>query len=390
MEREKDWDGATVRIAIVHSFYSSATPSGENNAVMNQAEALREAGHEVEIIGRHTDQLSTRKLYELGAAARVATGVGSSPHEEIVRFSPDVVHVHNLFPNWGSSWMRDITVPTVATVHNFRPICAAGTLTREGKFCDLCPTKGSVHSVRNSCYRGSPIKTLPLAIASRKGKIPGVFRHAAAMIFLSERSRALYETYGLDFSPKSHVLPNFAEAPPVYQKPSRPLNSSYWIFVGRLSAEKGILSLVTHWPKNVELRVVGSGPDEQECKQAAVGKNISFHGQLPRENVNQLLQLAEGLVFPSSCPENSPLVYPEALALGLPVVALKGNAVADDIRAARTGIVVESVTGFSNAIERIERNQTKYKEASVSRYFQRFTKEVWVSEIEKIYLSLLS
>ena len=89
--------GATIRIAMVHSFYSSAQPSGENTVVLNEVDALRRAGHEVALFAAHTDELEGEVFYKLRAGLRVATGYGRNPLKAIRDFSPDVVHVHNLF-----------------------------------------------------------------------------------------------------------------------------------------------------------------------------------------------------------------------------------------------------------------------------------------------------
>ena len=68
-----------MRIALVHSYYSSRVPSGENNVVDAQAAALREAGHEVLVVARSTDQRLRRRTYPIEAALTVATGVRPSP-----------------------------------------------------------------------------------------------------------------------------------------------------------------------------------------------------------------------------------------------------------------------------------------------------------------------
>ena len=79
-----------------------------------------------------------RRTYPLEAAATVATGLGPSPIEQLRRFRPDVVHVHNLFPNFGKRWLRTWDGPMVATMHNYRPICPAATLFRDGRVCRDC------------------------------------------------------------------------------------------------------------------------------------------------------------------------------------------------------------------------------------------------------------
>lgn len=128
-----------MKIAVVHSFYTAGKPSGENALVRDQVRALGAAGHTVELFAAHTDELARDPLYPLRAAARVASGRGNSPLARLREFAPDVVHVHNLFPNFGRSWVRHWVGPLVATLHNYRPMCAAATLYRAGAVCTSCP-----------------------------------------------------------------------------------------------------------------------------------------------------------------------------------------------------------------------------------------------------------
>ena len=57
-----------MRIALVHSYYSSRVPSGENRVVDAQARALRDVGHEVQVVAELTDRRLRRRTYPLEAA----------------------------------------------------------------------------------------------------------------------------------------------------------------------------------------------------------------------------------------------------------------------------------------------------------------------------------
>ena len=127
-----------MRIAFVHSFYSSHQPSGENRVVEQQIAALRRVGHSVGLIDQHTDERERRKMYPLQVALTVATGRGPDPLRELDDFQPDIVHVHNLFPNYGRTWVDRWKGPLVATMHNYRPLCAGATLYRNEHACTDC------------------------------------------------------------------------------------------------------------------------------------------------------------------------------------------------------------------------------------------------------------
>lgn len=378
------WSGG-LKIALVHSFYRSSAPSGENTAVTLQAATLAEAGHEVTVLARHSDDFINQKLYKYRSAWTVATGVGPDPTKLLNELQPDIVHIHNLFPNWSTNWLKRIDVPVVATVHNFRPVCAAGTLLREGKFCDLCPRQGSFHSVKHSCYQSSRLATIPLAIASRRGGPSPVLERADAVVFLSDRTKTLYESFGHEMAERSFVIPNFVPRSDFCSQSSDLSITGRWLFVGRLSEEKGIVPLIREWPRDKPLDIVGSGPEETRCKQEAEGKAIVFHGQLDSKLVEMLMRDAYGLVFPSVCSENSPLVYLESLARGLPTLALEGNSVADDVRSFGTGVAIPSLENLLGGIKDLESCRETYSVAASQRFENRYSAPVWLSDIEKVY-----
>jgi len=374
-----------VKIALVHSFYQSGLPSGENVAVELQAQALADLGHDVRIISRHTDTHLGQWHYPMAAAFTVATGRGPNPIEEIQAFEPDVVHIHNLFPNWSTHWVKDLGAPYVVTLHNFRLICPAGTLLRQGKFCDLCPTKGSQHSVANSCYRGSRVATLPLALSTKSRRPPMLLEHAAGIIFLSERSQSLFDSYGLGYVEKAKVIPNFVPEPEVSPMQNSRNNNSRWIFVGRLSEEKGIRELLNYWPRNQPLDVVGSGPLEYVCRTLVQGKDVQFLGQVTKEGVATLLSAAKGLVFPSLWPEVLPFVYLEAISRSCQVIAKTGNAVADDVIASQSGEVFNSFEDLPRTLREAESGRSKNSAKARKRFESRFAFGSWSTSIVEVY-----
>jgi glycosyltransferase involved in cell wall biosynthesis len=330
------------RIAVVHSFYSSRAPSGENAVVEAEMRALLRAGHRVELFAAHTDELEQRPLYGLSSALRVSSGVGRSPLPELEDFAPDVTHIHNLFPNWGRRWVASLESPFVATLHNFRTICSNGLLFRDDSVCTRCPDGSSLSAVRYACYRDSRIATTPLAFATRRAPAANpVLRYARRIIVLSQVAREIYMRYGVP-AHKLTVWSNFldAEADPGWTGESA--SGDYWLFVGRLGREKGVVPLVEAWPSDTKLVLVGDGPERAAVQRAAQGKHIDMLGLQPRADAIELMRSATGLVFPSRCFESFPMVYTEAMATGLPVLAWDPNVVAAMVQHQGTGMATRS------------------------------------------------
>ncbi|MER5890863.1 glycosyltransferase family 4 protein [Streptomyces sp. NPDC001941] len=373
-----------LRIALVHSFYASGQPSGENEAVRDQARALRAAGHEAVLVSASTDELQGSRLYPLRAAARVATGHGSSPLARLHELAPDVVHVHNLFPNFGRAWVRRWRGPLVATLHNYRPLCAAATLYREGAACTSCPDGDRWAGLRQGCYRGSRAATAPLAWAGRAGAAGDpLLARADRLVMLSPLSRDTYVRAGVPRG-RTALVPNFAELP----RPAPAAAGDRWVFAGRLTREKGIAELLRIWPSDVGLDVVGDGELAAECR-AVAPPSVAFHGSLDRVELRARLASWRGLVFPSRWREAAPLVYVEALAAGLPVLAFDGSSVADAVRAGGTGRVVDWDQPLGPVLKEAAESFPGLRPHCRAVYEAEFTREIWARRMTALYESVL-
>lgn len=366
-----------MRIALVHGYYSSRVPSGENVVVDLQANALRRAGHTVAVFGRRQDEVEQQFGYGLVTAARVASGRGPSPGAALDAFNPDIVHVHNLFPNFGRRWVHRYADRVVATLHNYRPICPAATLFRDGHDCTECPDAASaLPALRHACFKDSRVATLPMVLGTRFAQDP-LLASAVRVVTLNDGMAAQYAAAGV--SPDRLVtVPNFV---PRSTAPS-PHDGDFWVFVGRLAAEKGIERLLAAWPAGRRLLVVGSGPLDAECRRIAGGE-VEFLGQLTSPEVHVLLGRARGLVFPSTWREGLPTVYLEALAAGLPVLAYPESVVGELVAAEGTGSVVSGDLG--TALERAETTFPALRDHCRSVYDARYTEAAWLQAMQIVY-----
>ena len=371
-----------LRIAVVHSYYSSRVPSGENVVVDLQVEALRRAGHEVALVARRTDELEQSRFFPVAAGLRVATGRGHSPAATLEAFAPDVVHVHNLFPNFGRTWARRWGSRIVTTLHNYRPVCPGATLYRDGAPCSLCPDAGNARpAVTHACYKDSKVQTLPVALGTRFAADP-LLASAARVITLNDDMLARYAAFGVDRE-RLVTVPNF-----VPSGPADPAElGDHWLFVGRLSHEKGILPLVRDWPVGPRLVVVGSGPLEDEIR-AVAGPTVELLGQRDNTEVRDLLRRAKGLFFPSIWPEGLPTVYLEALASGTPVVASSHSIVGALVASEGTGFVASD--SVAEDIARAERELPALRSRCRAVFEERYTEEAWIGAVGAVYADVVA
>lgn len=360
------------RIALVHSFYDEAAPSGENLVVEAQLRALRRAGRDIELFAVRTSATQREPLFSLRAAARVATGIGRAP-DDLANYQPDVVHVHNLFPNYGRRWVRDLDAPLVVTLHNYRPICPQPMLFRDGAVCTLCPDGRRWSSFRYACYRDDRLRTLPLTLSVFGGPMSDPLLDAAARILvMNEKMADIYAGAGVP-NERMTVAPNFLSDELDPGQPGEETRDDTWLFVGRLGREKGILRLLEAWPDSHRLRIVGAGgEDEQAVREHANGDTIQLLGRLPRPEVLELMRTCRGLVFPSIWYEGSPLVYAEALASGLPVLAFEPNSLARTVERDGTGMAARWDEDIARVLrragERFEALGPRCREVFEARY----------------------
>ena len=260
-----------MRVTVVHSFYAGDQPSGENVAVQLQVAALRRAGIATRLVSVATDDLATHRGYKLRTAAGVALGTGVDPTDEILAGRPDVVHVHNLFPNYSTRWLAGWRGPLVATIHNYRAMCAAGTLARDGHDCRECVgTRLALPALRHRCYHGSFAATMPMVAMLARG-VPGnpLLQRADRVIFLAPRAQRIYLESGFDRPEAGILLPNFVAAQSIAEISQPYRATAPWVYAGRLAPEKGIVAALRAWPADVPLHVYGGGPDEAEVRRLA-------------------------------------------------------------------------------------------------------------------------
>ena len=382
-----------MRIAIVHSFYTSDSSSGENQIVESQIEILKQSGYEVKLIASHSDDLLRSKWDLLNAGLRVATGIGHNPLSDLKTFQPDITIVHNLHPNYGSKWMADWDGPIVRVLHNFRLYCASATFFRDGTLCQDCLEISPLQGLKNSCYKNSRMATLPLTLAQIRRVVSNIEIDAVdVFIALSESSKSILVDSKL---PESliRVIPNFIEDP--YEGFFSKLcdRNGRWIAAGRLSQEKGFIELIEAWPAEHKLDLVGQGPLASEIARLAERKpNIRLLGKLDNSTLLARLPFYTGAIFPSLCFENAPIVAIEYLSAGLPIITTSVSSVSSLVHNSRSGTVIEHLENkqLSLAIQEVMENHQIFCTNSRTFFEENFTSENWARKMKILFSEIMA
>jgi glycosyltransferase involved in cell wall biosynthesis len=337
-----------IKILLLHNFYRSASPSGENQVFEMERALLERRGHRVEVSTRHSDEIA-------GQCIRGAIkGAASTPwnpfsarelRKRIASFGPDVVHVHNTFPLLSPAVFPAAGgTARVLTLHNYRLFCAAAIPMRGGRICTDCLDQRSVFpALRFGCYRGSRVATVPLAASIALHRFRGTWnKDVEAFIALSEFQRQRVVDAGLP-PERLHVKPNFYPGDPA-TVPWREREGRV-VFVGRLSAEKGVRTLLRAWAMWGErappLRIVGDGELRGDLETLARDLPVEFVGQLGPDAAQAEIGRARLLVVPSEWFEGFPMVLREAFALGTPAAVSNIGPLPDLVREPESGCVFE-------------------------------------------------
>ncbi len=377
-----------MRIALVHSAYSSSVPSGENQVVADQADFLASRGVDVTVFQVSTDAEQRRPLYGPLTAARVVLRVGRSPLPTLRSFAPDLVHVHNTFPNIGSRWLRNWDGPTVVSIHNYRAGCSNGLLMREGQICHDCvePVPRVWPAIRHACYRSSRAATAPVAV-SRAGFRQDLFRAGVTAVTTSESSDQLFRLVTHDRIP-SVVIPNFVVDHSGPDAPGR-ADRRGWLVVSRLSPEKGVLELARDWPHGQELTVIGDGSQRAQIEELARDRPwMTLLTSVPREDLRRMLAAHAGLVFPSRWHEVAPQVVVEAMCAGLPVVALSSNDVAPLVMSCGAGLSYRDAETLASSLAAVDRRWDVFHARARTTYETEWTPESWFERTIALYRRL--
>ena len=328
-----------MEILVAHNFYQR--PGGEDRCMAAETAMLRAHGHRVVEYALHNDAVA--RMGRLQAA--VGTLWNRAAFQEVRRLlrrhRPQIAHFHNTFPLISPAAYyacRLEGVPVVQSVHNFRLVCGDALLYRDGHVCEDClgkfvPWPALLHK----CYRGDLAATGAVAAMLAAHRALGTWRHAVALyIAPTEFVRRTLVRGGLP-AERIAVKPHFTAdgGPPGKGE------GGYALFVGRLSEEKGVATLIEAWRRlggAMPLRVVGDGPLAPMVRAAAArDPAIEWLGWQPGAQVRQLMEEAAFLVVPSECYETFGLVVIEAYAAGTPVLAPRGGAIEELVEEGRTG-----------------------------------------------------
>ena len=331
-----------MRILQVHNYYRQR--GGEDQSAEQDYELLSKNGYDVKAYTRCNQEIRENNLI-------LKTGLFFTPtwscktYKEITQilksYKPDIVHVQNSFPLVSPSIYYAChanNVPVVQTLHNYRMFCANGLFLRNGTVCELCLNKSLLNAIRYRCYRNSMIQTISVVLMLVLHRLLKTWQNKIdGYIALSDFSRNKY-IEGCIPENKLHLHHNFQYGNPMVDEK----RENYVVFVGRLSVEKGVTTLLEAFSfvKDIHLKIIGEGPLSSWISEFIKNKrmlNVELLGYKLHTEVMMYIKKARLLVIPSLFYETFGRTIIEAYSVGVPVIASRLGAMAELVQDSKTG-----------------------------------------------------
>lgn len=227
---------------------------------------------------------------------------------------PDVIHIHNAVGPEALAWAADHGA--VMTVQDHRCFCPGqGKLTLDGQVCrePLNPDRCA------SCFEHRDYGDWIYAVTAQRLE---AVRRMARLTVLSAYMKAELVQVGLD-SDRVHVVRPLLHGLDPAAPPAGP---PCVLFAGRLVSAKGVADALEAWRRSgVALPLVLAGTGSQRAPLEAQGAAVL--GWLAHDELSAVYRRARAVLLCSRWQEPLGIVGPEALSLGVPVVAWNSGAV---------------------------------------------------------------
>ena len=333
---------------------------------------------------------------KIGSIPRFIINRDSVPKLErlIADFRPDIAHLHNIFNGLSLSILpvfKRCGVPVVITLHDTRFICPTTQFNLKGKLCDNCLKTWGINCGLHRCFEHNfPNSWMCALELMHKERFFPYDDYIDRYIFVSHKYMEFHAKRHAYFSEKGTVLYNFAshinDVKPAFG------HGDYFLFYGRITESKGILTLIDVMRRmpDLKLHVVGTGPLLEQLRREEL-PNVKFFGYKSGDELFDQVKNASFVVVPSEWEENNPMTIIESYIYGTPVIGSSMGGIPEIIEEGKTGFVFKAFDkdALASAIRRASQVPPEHY-TEMSRNARRFAEthfdpEVHYNALMQIY-----
>lgn len=382
-----------MRIVNVHNRH--ANPGGSEVVFEAVTKLLRTHGDEVVVVDRDNKDIAglAGKLAAFGSM--IYSPSAKREMAALLReHRPDLVHVHNIYPQLSPSVLdacREENVPVVMHVHDYKLTCPTAQHLRDGNVCEKCIGGHEQWCAIHNC-RGSRSMSVAYAIRNAAARVSGKIHHGVDAYVCPSQFVASQTIRGGFPADRVHVVPNFADLPT--DIPPRAGPGKYIAYVGRISPEKGLdVLLEAARITGLPVKIAGN-PSPMPELVAGAPKNVEFVGVVKRDAMPAFLADARMLVVPSIWYEAFGLVAAEAMAYRVPVIASRLGGLPEVVEDGVSGLCVPpkdacALAGAMAELWKAPGRCAAMGEAGRTKALREYSADIYYERLTAVYRSVL-
>jgi len=369
---------------------------GDSTHTFNLATLLRSKGHEVAFFAMESERnlpdpnedlfVHYIDFKEINQHKNIVNGIkvllqsiysikARKKFKELLdRFHPDIIHLQNIHAHITPSVIFEAKkqgIPVVWTLHDYKLICPNSHFLIDvtGEICEACGKNAFYQPVIKRCKKGSLLASAMVSMEVCAHRMLRVRNRVDAFLSPSSFLREKFLERGFKGDKVLHI-PNFLnENIFAYSD----MNKQYILFLGKLSAIKGIRPLLDacRLAPDVKLILAGSiEPGMQAEIEGSLPSNVEYVGLKHGSELQQLIKESTCIVLPSLWYENQPYSILEAFAKGKPIIASDLGGMKELIGDSERGILVPpgDVQALAEAMQWMKNHPAEVKEIGKEAY----------------------
>ena len=285
-------------------------------------------------------------------------------------------------------------LPIVWTMHDLICVCPAYTmLDGKGNICEKCLDGNFNHCKKNKCIRGSKLMSWLSTYEAKQIKKHKWYDKVDLYVCPSEFYKKKLEEAHFTKSPIIH-LPNPLDDSVEIKKSEKVKN--YVLYFGRLSKEKGVLTLIKAIQQtDKHLIVLGTGPIEDKLKEFIKNEHLENQVELlgfkSGKELDQYIEEAKVVVLPSEWYENGPYSAMEALAKGKPLIVSNLGGLPELVEDGKNGFIFKpnDILGLADNIKKIfalgDNEYNSFVNASLAKAMNDFNAKKYINALIDFY-----
>ncbi len=385
---------------------------GSETYILKLGEYLKRQGHQVEYFGMKHEKMcmgntinvytkemdfhTSSVLSKISYPFKIIYSVEARKKIRLIldEFSPDVVHLNNfnyqLTPSiileiikWRKKRGKECRI--IYTAHDYQLICPNHMLynVEEKSICEKCIEGHFESCLKSRCIHGSSMRSAIGMLEAFFWNKVKVYQYIDKIICCSEFMKEKIDK-NLILSDKTLALHNFIEGDANLKTEKK----NYVLYFGRLSEEKGVLTLqkVCKALPDIPFVFAGNGPLENTMEKLP---NVSYVGFKSGEELIKLISEAQFSIYPSEWYENCPFSVMESQMYGTPVIGAKIGGIPELIVEGKTGLLFANgdEKDLKTKIELLWKDKKRIEEYSKNCIEAEFdTVEKYCEKLIQIYL----